>query len=141
MIISYFIVAHFTFMTKFSSNFKSQFEVTFGQDSLSLNMSSFQASHLLQNSMKSLLTNWWLNACSYLYSFCNVVYLLLLALRLFWDICLLPNRQFCLSFSSACRWLRLILPGWSHFWYLWISLSGLLIQIVPVNGCIQWNPL
>ena len=101
MIISYFIVAHFTFTTKFSSNFKSQFEVTFGQDSLSLNMSSFQASHLLQNSMKSLLTNWWLNVCSYLYSFCNVV-LSPLASTSFVLRYLLFAKQTVLSFFFIC---------------------------------------
>ena len=54
--ISYFIVAHCTFMKNFSRKLKSQFQVTFGQDSFALKMSPFQVS-LSQNSTNSLLTN------------------------------------------------------------------------------------
>ena len=67
-IISYFIVAHCTFMTNFSSKLKlkSQFQVIFGQDSFTLKMSSFQVS-LLHNFTNCLLANGWWNTCFYHY--------------------------------------------------------------------------
>ena len=66
--ISYFIVAHCTFTTNFSSKLKSQFQVIFGQDSFPLKMSPFQVS-LLQNFTKCLLANEWWITCFYHYSF------------------------------------------------------------------------
>ena len=67
--ISYFIAAHCTFMTNFSSELKSQFQIIFSQDSFPLNISSFQDSLLLQDSTNCLLANGWWNACFYHYSF------------------------------------------------------------------------
>ena len=66
--ISYFIVAHCTFTTNFSSKLKSQFQVIFGQDFFPLKMSPFQVS-LLHNFTKCLLANGWLNTCFSHYSF------------------------------------------------------------------------
>ena len=54
--ISYFIVAHCTFTTNFSSKLKSQFQVIFGQDFFPLKMSPFQVS-LLHNFTNCLLAN------------------------------------------------------------------------------------
>ena len=65
--ISYFIVAHCTFMKNFSSKLKSQFQVIFDQDSFPLEMSQFQAS-LLHNFKNRLLANGWWNTCFYHYS-------------------------------------------------------------------------
>ena len=97
LIISYFIVAHCTFTRNFSSKLKPQFQVIFGQDSIFLNISSFQAS-LLQKATNCLFTNGWWNACFYNYSFYKKVsHLFLQALGLSKDISLLLNRQFCWS--------------------------------------------
>ena len=77
---------------------------------------------------------WW---CFYHYSFNKKVsYLFLQALRLLKDISFLSKRQFYFCFSYGCRSLQFILPVWSHFWYFWISLSCILMQIVPLNGHI-----
>ena len=54
--ISYFIVAHCTFTTNFSSKLKSQFQVIFGQDFFPLKRSPFQVS-LLHNFTNCLLAN------------------------------------------------------------------------------------
>ena len=54
--ISYFIVAHCTFTTNFSSKLKSQFQVIFGQDFFALKMSPFQV-RLLHNFTNCLLAN------------------------------------------------------------------------------------
>ena len=131
----------------------SQFQVISGQDSFPLNMSSFQGSLLLRVSINCLLANGWWNACFYHYIFFTkkISYLFLEVLSFLQDISLLLNKQFCLSFSYACRWLLLILPVWSPFWYLWISPSCILMQIasikylqrVPfdVSLYIEWNSL
>ena len=66
--ISYFIVAHCSFMTNFSSKLKSQFQVIFSQDSFPLNMHPSLAS-LLQSPTNCLCNNGWRNACFYHYSF------------------------------------------------------------------------
>ena len=76
--ISCFIVAHCTFMTNFSSEPKSQFQVILGQDSFPLKMSPFQVS-LLQNSTNCLLANGWWNTCFYHYSFLQIIFPSLLA--------------------------------------------------------------
>ena len=75
LIISYFIVQHCMFTTKFSSKLKSQLQVIFGQDSFPLNMSSFQANRLLQNFTKGLLANGWWDACFYHNSFYKKTFL------------------------------------------------------------------
>ena len=56
------------FTINFSSKFKPQFQVIFGQDSFPMNTSPFQTS-LSQNSPNCLLTNGRWNACFYHYSF------------------------------------------------------------------------
>ena len=66
--ISYFIVAHCTFTTNFSSELKSQFQVIFDQDFFPLKMSPFQV-RLLHNFMNCLLANGWWNTCFSHYSF------------------------------------------------------------------------
>ena len=66
--ISYFIVAHCTFTTNFSSKPKSQFLVIFGQDSFPLKMTLFQVS-LSQNSTNCLLGNGWRDICYHHYCF------------------------------------------------------------------------
>ena len=66
--ISYFIVAHCTFTTNFSSKLKSQFQVIFGQDFFPLKMSPFQV-RLLHNFTNCLLANGWWNTCFSHYSF------------------------------------------------------------------------
>ena len=58
--ISYFIVAHCTFTTNFSSKHKSQFQVIFGKDFFPLKMSPFQV-RLLHNFTNCLLANGWWN--------------------------------------------------------------------------------
>ena len=68
LMISYFIVAHCTFTTNFSSKLKSQFQVIFGQDSFPLKMSPFQVS-ILHNFKNCLLANRWWNTCFSHYSF------------------------------------------------------------------------
>ena len=66
--ISYFIVAHCTFTTNFSSKLKSQFQVILGQDFFPLKMSPFQV-RLLHNFTNCLLANGWWNTCFSHYSF------------------------------------------------------------------------
>ena len=66
--ITYFILAHCTFMTNFSSKLKSQFQLIFDEDSFPLKMSPFQVS-LLQNFTNCLLDNGWWNTCFYHYFF------------------------------------------------------------------------
>ena len=62
--ISYFIVAHCTFTTNFSSKLNSQFQAIFGRDSFPLKMSPFQVS-LLHNFTNCLLANGGWNTCFY----------------------------------------------------------------------------
>ena len=119
--ISYFIVAHSTFTANFSSKLKSQFQVIFGQDFFPVNLSPFLAS-----------------ACfvvRYL-SFAKQI-----VLRVFRDYSFVTYNSSTFFFhmpAGVCFW---ILPVWAYLWYLWISLSCILMSIAPVNGYIQWNSL
>ena len=123
--ISYFIVAHYTFTTNFSSKRKSQFQVIFGQVSFPLKMSPFQVS-FLEDSTNCFSDNGWWNICFYHYCFFTI-----------FNILLVSNILFHMP-VDGCFW---ILPVWSYIWYFRISFSCILMQIAPVNGCIQWNSL
>ena len=118
LMVSYFIVAHCTFTTNFSSKLKSQFQVIFGQDFC-------------------LLANGWWN--TYFYHYCVFTKRFPISSRkrlichkifLFcWtdSFCGLPW-LFCSNhqvsnilfhmLADGCFW---ILPVWSHIWYFWIS--------------------
>ena len=156
MMISYFIVARYTFTINFSSKLESQFQVCFGHDSFPLKISSFQVS-LLQNSTNCLLANGWWNTCFYQYSFstkkfhvssckhlvCHKIFFFCGTDSfgglpwLFFRNYSVPNILFHMP-ADGCSWL---LPVWSHIWYFWISFSCIWMQIAPVNGYIQWNSL
>ena len=66
--ISYFTVAHCTFITNFLSRCKPQVLVRFGHGFFPLKMRPFQA-NISQKSTNCLLANGWWNACFYHYSF------------------------------------------------------------------------
>ena len=68
LIITYFILAHSTFITNFSCKLKlkSLFQLTFDEDSIPLKMTQFQVS-LSQNFANRLLPNGWWNTCFYHY--------------------------------------------------------------------------
>ena len=123
--ISYYIIAHYTFTANFSSKLKSQFQVILGQDFYPMKMSLFQVS-LLQNSTNCFLANGWWNNCFYHYSFSAI-----------FNILLVSNILFHMP-ADGCFW---ILPVWSHIWYFWISFSCILMQIAPFNVYIQWHSL
>ena len=115
--ISYFIVAHCTFTTNFSSKLKSQFQVIFGQDFFPLKMSPFQV-RLLHNFTNCLLANgWWNTLHAFLItlflqkSFPSLLASTCFVIRYFFFVeqavfVVLPlSLQY--SFPYACRWLLL----------------------------------
>ena len=140
--LSYFIVAHCTFMKNFSSKLKSRFQVNFSQDPFPLTMVSWvhfwPAFYCRTLRTVSLLMDEGMLALTITLFTKIHLYILLSAWFVaryfsFVEQTVLPS--FFISLQMVIR------PAWSHLWYFWISFFCILMQIAPVHRYIQWNSL